>query len=134
VQVLVNLLGNAAKYTEPGGRITMAVDRTASGVILRVGDTGRGIEGPMLPRVFDLFSQARPFEGTGLGIGLSIVREIVLLHGGSVDVRSDGAGTGSEFIVTLPLTAMPERPAPSRHRIESAQHAAPAVPLCAERL
>jgi signal transduction histidine kinase len=102
LQVVSNLLRNAVSYTQPGGRIMMEVERTASAIMLRVGDTGRGIEAEALPHVFDLFSQMRPHEGTGLGIGLSIVREIVLLHGGSIDVRSDGAGKGCEFVVSLP--------------------------------
>jgi signal transduction histidine kinase len=102
VQVVSNLLRNAVNYTQPGGRIMMSVDRTASIIALRVSDTGRGIEAEMLPHVFDLFSQMRAQEGTGLGIGLSIVREIVLLHGGSVEARSAGTSQGSEFIVRLP--------------------------------
>ena len=108
LQVVSNLLRNAVSYTQPGGRITMAVERMPSSITLRVGDTGRGIEAEALPHVFDLFSQMRPQEGTGLGIGLSIVREIVLLHGGSIEARSEGAGKGCEFIVTLPPAKMPE--------------------------
>ena len=102
LQVVSNLLRNAVSYTPPGGRITMAVERRASTIVLRVGDTGRGIEAEELSHVFDLFSQMRPGEGTGLGIGLSVVREIVQLHGGSIEARSDGAGKGCEFVVTLP--------------------------------
>jgi signal transduction histidine kinase len=109
LQVVSNLLRNAVSYTAAGGRITMAVERMQTTVILRVGDTGRGIEAEALPHVFDLFSQMRPQEGTGLGIGLSIVREIVLLHGGSIEARSEGAGKGCEFIVRLPLAEIPER-------------------------
>jgi signal transduction histidine kinase len=108
VQVVSNLLRNAVNYTPPCGRISMAVDRMPSTVTLRVGDTGRGIDTEALPHVFDLFSQTRPRDGAGLGIGLSVVREIVLLHGGSVEARSEGSGKGSEFIVTLPLAEMPE--------------------------
>jgi signal transduction histidine kinase len=103
LQVVSNLLRNAVKYTQLGGRITMAAELIASTVILRVGDTGRGIETEALPHLFDLYSQSRPQEGTGLGIGLSVVREIVLLHGGNIEAQSDGAGRGSEFIVTLPV-------------------------------
>jgi signal transduction histidine kinase len=108
LQVVSNLLRNAVSYTQRDGRITMTVDRMPTTVALRVGDTGRGIEAEALPHVFDLFSQMRPQEGTGLGIGLSIVREIVMLHGGSIEVRSDGAGAGCEFIVSLPLATGPE--------------------------
>ena len=108
LQVISNLLRNAVNYTPPYGRISMAVERMASTVTLHVGDTGRGIENEALPHVFDLFSQTRPRDGTGLGIGLSVVREIVLLHGGSIEARSEGSGKGSEFIVTLPLVEMPD--------------------------
>lgn len=103
LQVVSNLVRNAVKYTPSGGRITITVERRASTVALTVEDTGRGIETDALPHVFDLFSQLHPQEGTGLGIGLSIVREIVLLHGGSIEARSEGAGTGSQFVVRLPL-------------------------------
>jgi signal transduction histidine kinase len=105
-QVVSNLLRNAVHYTQPGGHIWMAVERMDSIVTLRVGDTGRGIDTDTLPHVFDLFSQARPKDGTGLGIGLNVAREIVLLHGGSIEARSDGAWKGSEFIVRLPFAEM----------------------------
>jgi signal transduction histidine kinase len=103
LQAISNLLRNAVTYTQPGGRISMAVERIASTVRLHVVDTGRGIEAEALPRVFDLFSQTRPQEGNGLGVGLNVVREIVLLHGGTIEARSDGAWKGTEFIVSLPL-------------------------------
>jgi signal transduction histidine kinase len=109
-QVLLNLLRNAANYTPRGGRIWLAVAGTASLITLRVGDTGRGIDRQALAHVFDLFSQASPQEGTGLGVGLNIAREIVHLHGGSIEAHSQGAGTGSEFIVQLPVSAAAERP------------------------
>jgi len=108
-QVISNLLRNAVNYTEVAGRISMAAERTASTITLRVRDTGRGIDFEALPNVFDLFSQARPHEGVGLGIGLNIVREIVLLHGGTIEARSDGPSKGSEFIVRLP-SAQPGSP------------------------
>jgi signal transduction histidine kinase len=108
LQVLSNLLSNAVKFNKPGGRITMTVERMAWTVTLRVGDTGRGIEAEALPHVFDLFSQARPHEGTGLGIGLSVARDIVLRHGGSIDARSEGVRQGSEFVIRLPLAGPPD--------------------------
>lgn len=101
-QVLSNLLRNAAKYTDPGGRISLTADRSATTVDVRVSDTGRGIEADALPHIFDLYSQVRPAESHGLGIGLSVVREIVVLHEGRVEARSDGPGRGSQFIVSLP--------------------------------
>ena len=106
-QVLSNLLRNAVKYTEPGGRISLAAERHPAAVTLRVSDTGRGIEPEALLHIFDLFSQVRPSEAVGLGIGLSVVREIVGLHKGRIEARSEGLGHGSEFIVTLPLAPAP---------------------------
>jgi signal transduction histidine kinase len=101
-QVLSNLLRNAVKYTEPGGRISLTAEAIGATITLRVKDTGRGIEPDALVHIFDLFSQVRPHEAIGLGIGLSVAREIVALHGGRIDARSKGSGHGSEFIVTLP--------------------------------
>ena len=104
-QVLSNLLRNAVKYTEPGGHIWLTVERAASVVTITVRDSGRGIEPEALDSVFELFAQISPYEGGGLGVGLSVVRQIVALHGGTVEARSAGAGRGSEFIVTLPITS-----------------------------
>jgi signal transduction histidine kinase len=110
-QVLANLLNNAAKYTEPGGRITLTAGREGQEVVLRVRDTGIGIPADMLERVFDLFTQAHRSLASsyqwGLGIGLALVRRLVELHGGSVQAFSEGPGTGSEFVVRLPLQAEP---------------------------
>ncbi len=106
-QVVSNLLGNALKYTPPGGRIAIEVERTGRTATIRISDNGRGIEPNALPHVFELFSQIAPHEGTGLGIGLSIVREIVRLHGGRIEARSQGSGQGSQFIVSLPLAQKP---------------------------
>jgi PAS domain S-box-containing protein len=105
-QVLANLLHNAAKYTEEGGQITLGASRDGDRATLSVRDTGTGIPAEMLPRVFDLFTQIDRTLGRaqgGLGIGLALVKSLVQLHGGAVEVRSDGPGQGSEFIVTLPL-------------------------------
>ena len=106
-QMLSNLLANAIKFTDQPGRISVAAETRDRTVLLRVSDTGRGIEREALARVFDLFSQFAQPEDAGLGIGLSVVREIVSLHGGQVEARSEGPGRGSEFIVTLPLAAPP---------------------------
>jgi signal transduction histidine kinase len=104
-QVLTNLLGNAAKFTDPGGHIRLSAEVRAGQIVLRVRDNGRGIVPELLPRLFDLFYQA-PAPGThptgGLGIGLALVKSLVELHGGSVAAFSDGPGTGSEFVVRLP--------------------------------
>jgi PAS domain S-box-containing protein len=107
-QVLVNLLNNAAKYTDDGGRIDLTVQSEESDVLLRVRDTGIGIEPELLPRVFDLFTQAeRSLDRSrgGLGIGLSLVQRLVSMHGGSVVAKSV-VGQGSEFTVRLPLSQM----------------------------
>lgn len=101
-QVLSNLLDNAIKFTEPGGRIGLAVSRTGRDAVVVVSDTGRGFEPRDLAHIFDLFSQVRPGEGRGLGIGLSVAHEIVTLHKGRIEARSDGLSRGSEFVVTLP--------------------------------
>jgi len=109
-QVVANLLNNAAKYTEPGGRIELSADSDGGQVVVRVRDNGVGLTAEMLPRVFDLFAQA---DGTlaraqgGLGIGLTLVRNLVEMHGGRVSAASDGPGLGSEFTVRLPVAADP---------------------------
>ena len=115
IQVFSNLLTNAAKYTEPGGRISLRADRQANNVVVRVIDNGIGIPSELLPSVFELFMQAE--DGAtrrqgGLGIGLALVRRLVRVHGGSVEAHSDGRGQGSEFIVRLPLDvpAVAEQP------------------------
>ena len=110
-QVFANLLNNAAKYTPDGGRIAVSLTREGGNgsepqAVLRVRDTGIGIAADMLPRVFDLFTQADhslAHTQGGLGIGLSLVRSLIELHGGRADARSDGLGKGSEFSVRLPL-------------------------------
>jgi CheY-like chemotaxis protein len=101
-QVLANLLNNAARYTEPGGRIFFGCTSRDAGVEFTVKDNGRGIPEELLPRVFDLFVQERQ-GGGGLGIGLTLVKQLVEMHGGTVTAHSDGAGQGSEFVVRLPI-------------------------------
>ena len=107
-QVVLNLLNNAAKYTPEGGRIRLTVERQESEAVLRVRDTGMGIAANLLPEIFELFTQGersldRP-EG-GLGIGLTLVKRLVELHGGTVQASSEGPGLGTEMIVRLPLLA-----------------------------
>jgi PAS domain S-box-containing protein len=105
-QVFANLLNNAAKFTDPGGEIRLVALRSADGVDISVRDTGVGIPAEMLPRIFDMFTQVDRSVGRsqgGLGIGLTLVRSLVHMHGGSVEARSDGSGRGSEFIVHLPV-------------------------------
>jgi CheY-like chemotaxis protein len=105
-QVLVNVLSNAAKYTEPRGHIRVTGALVGERVELRIGDTGAGISAEMLPRVFDLFAQERQTLDRahgGLGLGLTIVRSLVELHGGTVDAHSEGLGRGSEFVLRFPV-------------------------------
>lgn len=130
-QVLSNLLNNSAKYTEKAGRIDLIVEQTESAVRLRVSDTGIGIAPEMLPRVFDLFLQAESStdrsEG-GLGAGLTLVRQLVEMHGGMVEARSEGLGKGTEIVVLLPVLLVSPEPvnedAPGREVSRSAGHGA----------
>jgi signal transduction histidine kinase/DNA-binding response OmpR family regulator len=104
-QVLANLLNNAAKYTEEGGRVSLSARSEDGEIVVRVRDTGIGIPKEALPIVWELFTQVdRSLDRSqgGLGIGLTVVRRIVELHGGRVEALSDGPGRGSEFVVRLP--------------------------------
>ena len=104
-QVLVNLLTNAAKYTEAGGEVALSVERGANEAIVRIRDTGMGISADVLPHVFDLFVQANPTSRratSGLGIGLALVQSLVECHGGRVSAASAGLGLGSLFTIHLP--------------------------------
>ncbi|MEW6704862.1 MAG: PAS domain-containing sensor histidine kinase [Pseudomonadota bacterium] len=105
-QVVLNLVGNAIKYTPAGGRVWIKATVEADDAVIRVEDTGVGIAPEMLPRIFDLFTQdpdSRHLSRGGLGVGLAVVKNLVDLHGGTVEVRSDGRGKGSHFAVRLPL-------------------------------
>jgi signal transduction histidine kinase len=105
-QALGNVLSNAAKYTDRGGRIAIAVRRDGAEVAIRVSDTGEGIPADLLPVIFNLFTQLDRTSGHaqgGLGIGLALVRRLVEMHGGSVTAHSEGVGKGSEFVLRLPL-------------------------------
>ena len=113
-QVFSNILINAAKYTDSGGQIQLRAAREGSEIVVAVRDNGIGISAEMMPRLFTMFAQAQRALGRaegGLGIGLSLVRGLVSLHGGRVEARSEGPGTGSEFIVRLPIgTPLAETP------------------------
>jgi signal transduction histidine kinase len=105
-QALGNVLGNAAKYTERGGRITLTVCRQGTDVEIRVRDTGIGIPAEVLPRIFDLFTQLdrrSDHAHSGLGIGLALVRRLLQMHDGTISAHSEGPGRGSEFVIRLPL-------------------------------
>ena len=115
-QVFANLLNNAAKYTPRGGSIGVHAERQGHEVVVAVKDNGIGFAPEMRPRLFEMFSQAAPAlerSQGGLGIGLSLVKALVEMHGGSVQAHSQGPGTGSEFIVRLPLMAPDSSLAPS---------------------
>jgi signal transduction histidine kinase/ActR/RegA family two-component response regulator len=112
-QVLANLLNNAAKYTDPGGQLSFSVERREGDVQFTIRDSGVGIPSAMLSHVFDLFTQVnRSLDRAqgGLGIGLTLVRRIVELHGGSVHAFSEGVGKGSEFVIRLPPVDGENRP------------------------
>lgn len=117
-QVVVNLLNNAAKYTDKGGHIWLSVEQDGDRAVLRVKDTGIGIARELLPRIFDLFTQADlslDRSPGGLGIGLTVVQRLVEMHGGTAEATSAGLGNGSEFIVRLPVAlshAMEREPFP----------------------
>jgi CheY-like chemotaxis protein len=117
-QILSNLLNNAAKFTPAGGRIRLDAELSGPEVKISVSDTGVGIPAAMQDAIFEMFTQVDRSAGggpVGLGIGLTLVRSFVLLHGGTVEARSEGAGKGSEFIVRLPIVVAEvprETPAP----------------------
>ncbi len=117
IQVLSNLINNAAKYTPAHGRIEIALSRVGNEAVISVRDNGIGIEAEMLERVFDPFVQAggaRQLAQGGLGIGLALVKGLVELHGGTITAASRGAGRGAAFTVTLPL-ALPAACAQAKH-------------------
>lgn len=121
-QVFLNLLSNAAKYTEQGGRIWLTAERQGNVVVVSVKDTGMGISAEKLPQLFEMFFQVdRTLERSqgGLGIGLSLVRRLVELHGGSVEARSEGISKGSEFIVRLPVLIETPKPTLSQEPIDN---------------
>ena len=116
-QIFSNILNNAAKYTPEDGRIRLSLEKVRGYAVVRVRDTGFGIPAAMLPRVFEPFTQGdQKMERSngGLGLGLTLARRLVELHGGRIEAKSDGPGRGSEFIVSLPLSAA--QPAIARAR------------------
>ena len=126
-QIVANLLSNAAKYTQRGGKVVLEVTAAGGDAVVRVRDTGTGIPKSMLDSVFDLFVQAtRTLDRAagGIGVGLTLVRSLVTMHGGTVTASSEGEGKGSEFTVRVPLAVaevaeetLPERSSPSRVRV-----------------
>jgi PAS domain S-box-containing protein len=128
-QVFANLLNNAAKYTDRGGHISLTAERQGGDVVVAVRDTGIGIPADKLTSIFDMFSQVdRSLEKAqgGLGIGLTLVKRLVEMHGGRVEARSEGAGRGSEFVVRLPIVVDASVPPEDREE--------PAVPKSSLRI
>jgi len=131
-QVLANLLNNAARYTDPAGAIHVSCTDCEGGVELAVRDNGRGISPELLPRVFDLFMQERE-GGGGLGIGLTLVKQLVAMHGGRVHASSAGVGQGSEFRVWFPQAT--EKISDARQQSDAdSTPALPPVSRCKARL
>ncbi len=105
-QVFMNLLNNAAKYSNPGARIWLTVERHGNDVVVSVKDTGIGIPAEQLPGIYEMFAQvdrSRESSQSGLGIGLTLVKRLVEMHGGTIEAKSEGLGKGSEFVVRLPV-------------------------------
>src|SRR5262249_43176966 len=113
-QAIANVLGNAAKYTDKGGQISLSAMVSANDVEIHVRDNGIGIRPDLLPHVFELFTQLDRDEGRtqggGLGIGLALVQRLVQMHGGEVSAASDGPGQGSEFVIRLPRLHAEDEP------------------------
>ncbi|MDY0963721.1 hybrid sensor histidine kinase/response regulator [Massilia sp. CFBP9026] len=122
VQVVSNILNNAAKYTTPGGCIVLSARIEAGDVRVAVRDNGQGIDPPILPYIFDLFIQAERTPDRsqgGLGLGLALVKSLAVLHGGRVEAHSEGLGKGSEFVVYLPCLAAAPEAGPPRLDVQS---------------
>ena len=115
-QVISNLLTNAAKYTEPGGHISLQCLRESEEIVVTIKDDGVGISAEEMPHIFDFFEQGPAVDrsSSGLGLGLTIVKNLTKLHSGVVEVANDGPGCGSEFIIRLPASKrMPDQQAPT---------------------
>lgn len=126
VQIVTNLLSNAAKFTPKGGRLTLSVEPNQAGALIRVRDNGVGIPRQSLSRIFELFAQEESTLARsqgGLGIGLTLVKKLVEMHGGHVEIESDGSGAGTEVRFSLPTVAAPDAGAHA-----SAGSVAPALP------
>jgi len=116
-QAVGNLLSNASKFTDGGGHVWLSAQRDAKQAVIRVRDTGIGIAGRDLPRLFDMFTQVDTSlerSRDGLGIGLTLVKALVGMHGGTVEAKSEGLGHGSEFVVRLPILTEAPKPQPRK--------------------
>jgi CheY-like chemotaxis protein len=127
-QVFGNLINNSCKYTPPGGTVDVTMERSATEAVIVVRDTGIGIPRDKLESIFEMFSQVDPSlerSQGGLGIGLTLVRRLVLMHGGTVVARSDGVHRGSEFTVRLPVVSAPAPVAVATHSPRAPAHVQP---------
>ncbi|MGH8139017.1 MAG: response regulator [Steroidobacteraceae bacterium] len=134
-QALGNVLGNAAKYTERGGRLRLAARQTGTDVEIRISDSGIGIPAALLPMIFDMFTQLNHTSGrpqSGLGIGLALVRKLLEMHGGTITAYSDGDGLGSEFVIHLPILVDSADAAVSSSAAAAAQSAGEATAVSAD--
>src|SRR5262249_49834271 len=107
-QVLANLLSNASKYSPEGGNISISSREEHGRAVVVVRDTGIGIRRDMLQRIFEPFVRESPISAEGLGVGLTLARDLVTQHGGHISAHSDGLGRGSSFVIDLPLVSQPE--------------------------
>jgi CheY-like chemotaxis protein len=123
-QVISNLLNNAAKYTPARGRIWLTASRDGNDLVLSIRDTGAGIPDHMLDRIFEMFSQVRSEDRqAGLGVGLTLAKQLVEMHGGTIQARSEGAAKGSEFVVRVPIVVdEPAEPSASPKPAQNATH------------
>lgn len=132
LQIVGNVLHNAIKFTPPGGLIAVGVERAGRNAIIRIRDSGCGIPKPMLSQIFEMFrqvDQSLDRAQGGLGIGLTLVKRLVALHGGTVSANSDGPGKGSEFVITLPaLSAAPTASSPAASAGGNGPQTVPASP------
>ncbi|HYV20037.1 MAG TPA: ATP-binding protein [Verrucomicrobiae bacterium] len=116
-QTIGNLLNNGCKFMNPGGVLALSLEREGTQAVIRVRDRGIGLDADQIPRIFDMFMQVNTSlerSASGLGIGLTLVKNLVELHGGSVEARSEGVGLGSEFVVRLPVAEVAAQPVPAR--------------------
>lgn len=121
-QVVANLLNNASKFTNTGGRISLSVEREGDSAVIRARDDGIGIARDQIAHIFDMFTQvdsSRERSVSGLGIGLTLVKNLVEMHGGAVEAHSEGLGRGTEFVVRLPVLVEPVKPSPRQSDIET---------------
>ncbi len=136
-QIIINLLNNAYKYTEPKGTVWLTVTEQNKEAVIRVKDTGIGIAHHMLPRIFDLFSQVDHTLSRsrgGMGIGLTLVKNLTEMHGGTIAVESAGLGKGTEFIVRLPIIPLTPQPQGNFGFYSASDHTPPAVHRTTHRI